>query len=109
MINLKELRSYELDTPSVRYGLIRYRNKRTPGNQNVEDEHNLSKQPLPMGLPWDMMLYNPMLRGKKNMARGTNKRLFGCYSSFKRFNNCPMSMIYKDKHHLLFKILYGHA
>ena len=85
--------------------MIRYSgNKRSAGNPGGVDSFDLSEQK--MGLPWDMTLYNPMLRGKKSSVKGMTTRGFGCLNKDKR---CPMSMIYKDKNNQLYKILYGHA
>ena len=62
-----------------------------------------------MGLPWDMMMYNPMLRGKKDTAKEGAKWGYGCFQGSRRSRSCPISMIYKDRNNQLFKILYSHA
>ena len=93
--------------PDLRYGLTRYRGMKRaadiPGNLEtpttyIEGVNNLGlpEHPSSLDVPWDMMLYNPMLRGKKSMDRGMNSRGFACIIKSKRYNHCPMSMILKD-------------
>merc|ERR1712198_356226 len=54
-------------------------------------------------LPWDLQLYNPMLRGKKN-SDGPS-----CMIRNRFFNHCPLSMVIRGDDNSLYKILYGHA
>ena len=113
--------SDDTDTaPNLRYGLTRYRGMKRAaditGNLEtsttyIEGVNNLGlpKHPSSLAVPWDMMLYNPMLRGKKSTGRGINSWGFACMIKSKRYNHCPMSMILKDNNNNLHKILYGHA
>merc|ERR1719308_288605 len=80
------------NTLNTRHGLIRYshgnqfRNKKTAERSEASKifELALSDKALPMGLPWDMMMYNPMLRGKKSTANEGTKWEYGCFKGSRR-------------------------
>merc|ERR1712243_138510 len=99
------------NTLNTRHGLIRYshgnafRNKKAVGSPEAPKtfELSLSDKTLPMGLPWDMMMYNPMLRGKKSTANEGTNWGYGCVKG-SRSRYCNINMIYKDMNNQLFKI-----
>merc|ERR1711936_549007 len=54
-------------------------------------------------IPWDMMMYNPMMRGKKNKVMNTAG--LPCMMRSRVNNICTMNMVLRDRNSGLHKIL----
>eukprot|EP00092_Neocalanus_flemingeri_P098756 GFUD01125938.1.p1 GENE.GFUD01125938.1~~GFUD01125938.1.p1 ORF type:complete len:138 (-),score=24.07 GFUD01125938.1:60-473(-) len=68
----------------------------SPGDPETPttDQESVEHLGVPQDIPWDMMIVNPMLRGKKSIA--ADSKGFPCMMKSKMFYHCNLRNILMD-------------